>query len=159
MSLGHWILIPIALIISKPLVMTLAKKKNAEACCSKNFPPRCSRRDFVQQSSTISLLADFNLSGGCFGTDTDNKKRNSQTSKFTKLKVWRIFVKFEWASCLIQKHSAKSKGCKKKPTYFLLEKIFARMHASYARSFGLICHDNSMANESTGLALSVQGWI
>jgi len=63
----HWILVPIALTILKPLVMTLAPKKNAEASSFKKFPPRGTRRDFVQQSLAISLLADFNLSGSCFG--------------------------------------------------------------------------------------------
>ena len=75
--------------------------------------------------AVVSCFSDFNLSGGCFGTDIIQKCTKWSQIGAHGLKIWPIFAKFECVSFLIRENVEKWQYGRNK-----LEKIVVRENKS-----------------------------
>ena len=83
---------------------------------------------------TCWQFSDFNLSGGCFGTDIIQKCTKWSQIGVHGLKIWPIFAKFQCASFLIRKNLEKWQyGRKKHKNVVFREKKSLRSYTGHTK--------------------------
>ena len=93
-------------------------------------------QDFVHKNCYVHVynFTDFNLSGGCFGTDIIQKCTKWSQIGVHGLKICQIFAKFQCASFPIRKNVKKWKyGRKKRKTVVFRETKSLRSYTGHTK--------------------------